>query len=861
MAQAPVGVFDDALPERLRNATSATSECHVPVYRGAGQAYSPYIIRLTRGDESSAAAQSEIAALAASLVIDGSDEEDAPLALTSPDFQATPEEIGLQLREIDMLLDLPEADEVIARSDFPVEPVADLSASDRLSLDDILQGMETVTDTDSVPLLASDAAAVTTVTAVAEADLTPSEIMCEIESDPEPVVLPSGSFSWRRLLVLPQGTRRALAAFTGLSFLLVLPLQAMQSFGSLDTGAASIEAEGQAALDNFARGASAFADQRFTLAEDEFSRSAANFAEAEAELSDMHAAIVAVVNVIPQTDRTYDSVRGLITAGRELATVASTMSDTAGLVGGQESTDVVTKLNLLAEAIESAAPHAELAAQSLQDVDPDIVPEAYAERVAELQEYVPRLTTALNEFLTFSEALSTMLGGEGAMRYLVAFQNNTELRPTGGFIGSFAEMNVEHGVIEDMLIPGGGTYDVQGQLTEFVSAPGPLQLLKARWEMQDANWFPDFPSSARKLQWFYEHAGGPTTDGVIAVNATFIVNLLELTGPIEMPEYGRTIDAENFLFETQKIVELEYDKEENAPKAFLGDLAPKLLERITAADLSTFLAMLDLVGEGLYEKDIQVFFADNDLEAAIEDLGWSGSMKTTSGDYLMVVNTNLGGGKTDSVIEQTVDVAVDIDEDGSVTNTVTITKVHHGMPDALFAGRNNVDYLRLYVPEGSQLLSADGFEIPADNLFEDSDVPLETDEELLLAMNNIGRDLATGTDTWDEMGKTVFGNWMQTAPGETEVVRFTYRLPFTVTGAQTDGLLGLAKSELGLGGLAPYTMFVQKQSGVVSRETSVTIHLPLSMAPVWSSHPAFGSGTVSANNSEDQFYRLIVERE
>ncbi|MBI1907821.1 hypothetical protein HYS28_00150, partial [Candidatus Uhrbacteria bacterium] len=222
---------------------------------------------------------------------------------------------------------------------------------------------------------------------------------------------------------------------------------------------------------------------------------------------------------------------------------------------------------------------------------------------------------------------------------------------------------------------------------------------------------------------------------------------------------------------------------------------------------------------------------------------------------------NLGGGKTDSVIAQTVDVAVDIDEAGAVTNTVTITKVHTGMPDALFSGRNNVDYLRLYVPQGSTLLSAEGFEIPSEELFEDSDLPLALDEELTLAMTDVHSDLATGTDIWNEEGKTVFGNWMQTAPGATEVVRLTYRLPFSVAPNEDSGLLGMAKNELGLGRLAPYTMFVQKQPGVLSRMTSVTVSLPPSLAAVWSSHDAFGQGTVTADNAEDQFYRVLLERE
>lgn len=844
-------VFDDALPSRLQTFAPNTDAQKVAVYRGREAKLSPYIIRLTRGEVAAKPLEiPPVEALAASLIIDGTDEDDAlPMALQDAHHDG----VASQLREGDVILDLPILDEV-------GEPEADVPEVFILPQELVASGValeelhDVVAEEIAVPVLASHEHAVPLVAEPPHVAFT--EELREIEAEP----LPAGSWSLRAVFTFPHAWQRALAVFTGLAMLVVMPLHALQSFAEVRDEGTAITEVGRSALDDLTRGASALAEQRFDLAGDEFSRAAAKFADAEAQLGDMHAAIVAVVNVIPQTDRTYDSVHGLITAGRELATVATLLSTAADTVADREAIDVVKKLELLTTAMVAAAPHGDTATKALERVDAAIVPEEYQERVAALQTYAPQLVTALREFVTFSNTLVTMLGGDGAMRYLVAFQNTTELRPTGGFIGSFAELKIREGAIEDMVIPGGGTYDVQGQLTEFVSAPTPLTLLKARWEMQDANWFPDFPSSAKKFQWFYEHAGGPTTDGVIAINANFVVKLLEVLGPVEMPEYGRTIDAENFMFETQKIVELEYDKTENAPKAFIGDLAPLLLERITAADFPTFLAVLDLVGKALQEKDAQIFLTDNALQAAIEELGWSGSMKRTSGDYLMVVNTNLGGGKTDAVIEQNITVDVEIAEDGSVVNTVHVSKTHRGLANALFSGRNNVDYLRLYVPEGSVLLSAEGFEIPSSDLFEAPDIALQTDKELQLAMTSITRDAASGTDIWNEKGKTVFGNWMQTAPGETEDVSFTYRLPFTVLPPQDASLLAKAKAQLGMGQLGAYTLFVQKQPGVTTRSTSVTVVSPETLRAVWSSHEELATGTAVADNSHDVFYRMLFER-
>ena len=274
------------------------------------------------------------------------------------------------------------------------------------------------------------------------------------------------------------------------------------------------------------------------------------------------------------------------------------------------------------------------------------------------------------------------------------------------------------------------------------------------------------------------------------------------------------------------------------------------------------MAVVDLVAKGLQEKDIQLNFRDDDLQSTMEKFGWSGSIKQTGGDYLMVVNTNLGGGKTDGVIDQDVQVDVHVAPDGQIENTVTITKTHRGLKTALFSGSNNVDYLRVYVPKGSELISADGFEVPADDLFETFDTPLSVDQDLELHMQELKKDPATGTDIWQEDGKTVFGNWMQTAAGETEVISFTYRVPVTIFAEAKDtGPIGLVKAKLGLPDLGNYSMLVQKQPGVETRATTVNIDFPANFTALWSSEGADLTGMAQTENATDQFFGWVLERD
>lgn len=851
--------FDDALPERFIQAGAGSEPRKLRIDRGDATP-SPYIVKLSR-DGAIAPVKSvteEIEALAKSFIIDGDDDVVPPRIDQDEDLSLDALDISSQLQEFDTAL--PNRPVLETR-----RPTSDVQPS--ISLDAALASLaEAPVSLDAlVPIAEVSDEQVAESVAEDVAPASPwvfggrsSEPVAYVEEQKqEGIGTRVMKFEWR---VFQHATLRALGSFVVLSFAVVLPLHAMQTLSGSVQSVSDVQSVGTAALDDIVRGTAAFTAKDFGAAESNFSSAAEKFASAEDVLNDVHAGVVALVNVIPQTNRTYDSVRGLMTAGQELSQTASMMSKAGEGLTEHRSRDIVAKLGILSAYVENALPHAQLAAASLAKVDASVVPESYKDNIVLLQAQVPEVVSSMNEFLQLVDTLAYLLGGDGTMRYLALFQNNTELRPTGGFVGSFAEVDIENGMIDDLTLPGGGTYDIQGQLSEFVEAPDPLGLINPRWEFQDGNWFPDFPTSAKKMQWFYEHGGGPTTDGVIAVNATFIEKLLEVIGPVEIPAYGVTIDAENFLFTTEKIVEVD-NGTTATPKAFLGDLAPLLLERIQNADTTLLLQVIAVVEEGLQERDIQLYFRDNDAQRTMHDLGYDGAIAQTSGDYLMVVNTNIGGGKTDVVIDQTVDVNVEIADSGSIVDTVTITKSHKGMTNALFTGKNNVDYIRVYVPEGSLLLSAEGFETPSSALFEESDVPLVADDDLSIVMSDRTRDAVTGVDIWNEFGKTVFGGWMQTAPGETEVVTFSYRIPQVLfEDVEEESLTTQLRRTFGFDDHDSYSMFVQKQSGVVSRTTNITVDAPSSLGLLWTNVRGDDVYSVPMTNIRDHFSGWIFTR-
>lgn len=858
--------YDDALPERFSDIHRNDDAKKLHIHQGAGNP-SPYIVKLSRDNASvrqTMTISEEIEALAKSLIIDSDDDQ------ISLETGQDHEDLGIDFADISE--QLREFDTVMPRSEVPkLKNISPKPVAPSISLDDALAAfiespvsLEALVPITAVveeePLESIAQEQFTTTTPSSPWVISSPVIVRESQTyrESSSVMRRVLRFEWGFLRHAPV---RALAAFVMLSFVVVLPLHAMQTLSGTVSQVGAVKNIGIAALDDVSRATSALSSRDFGAAQSDFSAASAKFADAQDSLNDMHAGVVALVNVIPQTDRTYESVRGLITAGQELSQTASIMTQAGSGISSQTSTDIVTKLNLLGAYIENALPHALAAQAALAKVDSDVVPVQYTEKIVKLQSETPAIAASMQEFLKFVHTLTFLLGGESKMRYLTLFQNNTELRPTGGFVGSFAEIDMDNGAIANMRLPGGGTYDVQGQLDTFVEAPQPLSLINPRWEFQDGNWFPDFPTSAKKMQWFYEHAGGPTTDGVVAVNATFIEKLIGVVGAIEMPEYGLTIDAENFLFATEKAVEIDADKTKNTPKAILGDMAPKLIEKIKAADAKTLIKIVMLIEQGLAERDIQVYFRDNDAQKVMQDLGFSGTVEQTDGDYLMVVNTNIGGGKTDAVIDQAIDLDVNISESGTIVDDLTYTKTHHGMANALFSGRNNVDYVRFYVPEGSVLLSADGFEPPAQGLFEPSDIPLAVDDDLSIVMSDETRDALSGMDIWNEFGKTVFGGWVQTAPGETQVIRLSYRIPQVLFSTDSDtSFLARARRQLGFDNHDGYSLLAQKQPGVVSRTTTVRLNYPSAFKTHWTNVVADDTDVSAFDNTRDAFSGWILTR-
>jgi len=578
-------------------------------------------------------------------------------------------------------------------------------------------------------------------------------------------------------------TIRSLIAFLVVGGLLVLPFLASGTVETVREKRGRVLGASVSAVELIETAVSDLQAGRYSLASERFHTADSELDTAQSEIRSA-GPWIPVIRYLPVIGRRLRSGEALLAAGRHLTRGGSILAD--GLAGSEtvddgtaEPLQVTDALSSLGESIGPALDDIHQAADLVSRVSPDDLPASQADQLRSIQARLPELSDSLDQVRPLVDLLTTVLGFTRPQRYLLVFQNTHEMRATGGFLGSFALVDIDHGQIRQLEIPGGGPYDLASQLTEKVIAPQPLHLVNPRWYFQDANWWPDWPTSAAKMMRFYEQSGGPTVDGILSVTPAVAEDLLRITGSIDLQaDYGTTVTAENFVEVALREVEHEYDKTANRPKAFIADVVQAVFDRLFTASPDQLLPVLTTLERSLAEKQLMIFHREATVASAITERGWSGAMsRAGDGDYLMVVHTNIGGGKTDGVIETSINHQVEVQPDQTIIDTVTVRRAHHGQPGEVFTGIKNNDYLRVYVPAGSQLQSASGFQLIDPKLFLAPPLDAQPDPDLQRIQGQVLIDENSGMRVYDELGYTVFANWLTVEPGHVAEAVITYRLP------------------------------------------------------------------------------------
>lgn len=408
-----------------------------------------------------------------------------------------------------------------------------------------------------------------------------------------------------------------------------------------------------------------------------------------------------------------------------------------------------------------------IARDNLERLDTLNVTPQLREAVAPFRDLIVQLDDAVDVLTPFAAAVPELAGLGEDRQFLMLFANNTELRPAGGFLGVYGLAVTRDGEVVSMTTD--DVYNVDNLVADdgyHVTPPTPLAdyLGVPKWYFRDSNWSPDFPTAVHDgVQLFRQevaYAGQPVPEvhGALMFTPSFIARMLDYTGSITVDE--QTFTAANIADKLEYQVEQGY-AEQGIPshqrKDIVARMSDMLLDRVLDMPSGDWPELFAMFSEGFARKEIALWSADTAMQATYVDAGWAGTVDVgTADDVLMVVDANLGALKTDPVVDRTIEYRVTPTSRGYEA-TVNVTYENNG--SFTWKTTRYRTYTRVYVPQGSVLVSTNGEE--------------------------------SAVTTADELGLTSFGAFISIEPSQSETLTFTYLLPDAVGEAIAGGLYEL----------------------------------------------------------------------
>jgi hypothetical protein len=498
-----------------------------------------------------------------------------------------------------------------------------------------------------------------------------------------------------------------------------------------------------------------------------------------------------------------------IVGGKILIKAVEPYADVLGLkgatVGPAKPTDArVAELTLLMPSLlpslDEAQGHFESLKKQMDAIDPGRYPGKIGQvnvrqLLTDAKGQVTGLESGIHQVRPLLAILPQVMGAPDAKKYLILFQNDKELRPTGGFITSVAYLTFNKGKFQ--VGETGDIYTIDKDKA-YLPLPAPIStyLKVPQWNMRDTNFSPDFAQSMHDFEYYYTKSKDPAIDGIIAVDTQFVEGLMEMTGPLTVPGYKQQFSAApinvNGTSVPQVVYQLEVLAEKSglggdARKSILGDLMQQIIKKILsdpATRWPSYVAMLQKQGQ---QKHILLSFHDAQAQSLAEDQNFAGRIVQTQPleDYLHINDANLAGLKSNFYLTQQTKQEVMIAGDGSVHEKLTIVYANTGKFDG-WINATARNYTRVYVPAGSTLTKSSGGD----------------------------QKVTTSTD----LGKTVFDNFVLVKPLQSRTVTFEYTLPFKVSSYKE-----LIQKQPGAKNW-DYTVIVNGQSQriVIDKDTTIT---------------------------------------
>lgn len=440
-------------------------------------------------------------------------------------------------------------------------------------------------------------------------------------------------------------------------------------------------------------------------------------------------------------ERVITSAEAGVNAGTILLDTIEPYADVLGFsgegsfVGGtaeERIVKIVETLDKVTPALDDVASQLQIIQTNLNQINPERYPvevrgRSVAAWIELAQTWTDRAVVAVTDVKPLLEVLPSVAGVDGERKYLVMFQNDAEIRPTGGFMTAYGVLRVEKGKVYQENSD--DIYSLDEKFNSRLQPPEPITKYLDNvfyWYLRDMNLSPDFKIS---MDTFMEHyrtvpnEPADQLDGIIAVDTQVLTDLIRVLGPTDVPGFGTfTAEIDPRCDCPQVIYELEdYATRPRAyirtdRKAFLAPMLQTLLLKAYGSPKNVWPQLFEVVINNVIQKHVLFTMFDEEVQAAAEQVNIAGRINEYDGDYFHINDTNFGGAKSNLFITEELEHEITL-KDGQVERSVEVTYKNPAPASNcnLEAGQlclNGVyrNWVRFYLPLGAEITETLGFE-------------------------------------------------------------------------------------------------------------------------------------------------------
>ncbi len=556
--------------------------------------------------------------------------------------------------------------------------------------------------------------------------------------------------------------------------------------------------------------------QNIALASDELEKTRKKLTETQKDLDSL-----SILGFIPIANIYYSDSKHLVKAGfhgldaaKVLIDSVKPYADLLGLkgqgsfVGGTAEQRIETAVRTMGKItphIDDIASFLELAKKEIDNVNPNHYPSFLG--VGGIKKGLIQTKSLADQGVVFVKnarplikILPSLLGDPKEKKYLVLFQNDKELRPTGGFITAYAVFRIDKGIIH--VDRSDNIYNLDNGIYEKPKAPEPILKYLPKvslLNLRDSNLSPDFIESMKTFNSLYEKASGKVdVDGIIALDTSVLVSTIKIlddeviAGGIKFTSKNDPrCDCPQVIYTLEDLVSTPLSLDlrvtslaavQAQRKDILGVLLYSIMQKALKSSPKIYWGPLfqDMLAQA-NQKHILFYLYDKDAQLGVEALNAAGKIKSFDGDYLHINQANFGGAKSNLFVQEAVTQNIEIASDGSITKKVTLNYKNPFPPSDCNLERGNLclnavlrDWVRIYVPKGSKLTDSKGSEVKV--------------------------------TSYEDLDKTVFEGFLTVRPKGVATFTVSYSLPFKVAN----------------GSILP--LLIQKQPGTQSNEYTISVN-------------------------------------